>query len=199
MSSGETFPKIKPQAAWRALAGAVLCGLALHPAAALAGPNDTATTAGGGQAVLVTPLSLVKVRDMDFGRIGARPVAGTVVMDPVSANCVAGGTLIHSGACVPAEFAGFGARLMLVRFQLPNSVNLTGPGTTMVLDTLTLDGGSELGLPLIGGGGGPLDIRRVINTLTGIFTIKVGGTLHVNPNQAPGSYSGTFTVDAIYQ
>lgn len=199
MISGKSFGKIKPQAARRALAAALLCGLALHPAAALAGPDDTATTTGAGQAVVVTPLSLVKVRDMDFGRIGARAVAGTVVMDPVSANCVAGGTLIHSGACVPAEFAGFGARLMLVRFQLPNSVDLTGPGTTMVLDTLTLDGGSELSLPLIGGGGSPLNVRRIIASLTGIFSVKIGGTLHVNANQAPGHYSGTFTVDAIYQ
>lgn len=199
MVPGKTFRKIRPQAARRALAAAILSGLALHPSAALAGPDDIATTTGAGQAVVVTPLSLVKVRDMDFGRIGARPVAGTVVMNPATATCLAGGTLIHSGACVPAEFAGYGARLMLVRFQLPNSVDLTGPGTTMVLDTLTLDGGSELSLPLIGGGGSPLNVRRIIASLTGIFAVRVGGTLHVNANQAPGHYSGTFTVDAVYQ
>ena len=183
----------------RMLASALACGLALGASPAAAGPNDTATTTGAGQIVVVTPLSLVKVKDMDFGRIAARPVAGTITMDPVSANCVPSGTLIHSGACVPAEFAGMGARRMFVRFQLPSSVNLTGPGTTMVLDNFTLDGGSDLGIVQVGGGLGIGNIRTIINSLTGIFVIKVGGTLHVNANQGPGRYAGTFTVNAIYQ
>lgn len=182
-----------------ALCAALLCGAALGPAPALAQSTDTATTNAGGQVVVVTPLSLVKVRDMDFARIGPRPTAGTVVLNPATEACAPTGGLVTSGQCSPAEFVGMGARRMMVRFQVTPTINLTGPGQAMVLDTMVVDTSPDL--TFVGGNGNGLGAgnrRYRIESNSGIFAIQVGGTLRVNANQAPGRYTGTLTVTVQY-
>lgn len=199
MTWGKSCRGRGPRQARRALCAAVLCGMALAPAPALAGPNDTATTAASGQVVVVTPLSLVKVRDMDFARIGPRTTAGTVILNPATEACSPTGGLVASGQCVPAEFVGMGARRMMVRFQVTPTVNLTGPGQAMVLDTMVVDTSPDL--TFIGGNGNGLGAgnrRYRIESNSGIFAIQVGGTLRVNANQAPGRYTGTLVVTVQY-
>jgi hypothetical protein len=55
--------------------------------------------------VVVEPLALIKIRDLDFGRIAAQPTAGTVTVDPNTGACTATGGVISVGNCGYAEFS----------------------------------------------------------------------------------------------
>lgn len=182
-----------------------VCALALL-ASALAGAGaaqakEKATATATSQAVIVAPLSLIKVQDLKFGRIAARSTTGTVTVNPNTGACTVTGPILETGGCQFAEFAGMGTKRMTIRIQIPTTVTLTGPGAaTMVADTFTL--GISPDLTYIGGVGngiGQGNKRYSINSNTGIFTFRVGGRLNVGANQAPGIYNGTFTVTTLYQ
>lgn len=180
------------------MCAAAFCAL-LPVTPAFAGPNDTATTTGTGRAVIVRPLTLVKSKDLDFGRIAPRPNAGTVTLDPVAQTCAVTGGLVHAGTCQAAEFVGMGTRRMLVRIQVPTTVTLTGPGTAMTVTNFTLATSPDLAF--VGGNGNGLgngNRRYQIQPTNGIFDFRVGGRLNVNANQAGGKYTGTFTVTVQY-
>lgn len=177
---------------------AAMLGALLNAAAAAA---QTVTATGSAEATIVEPLGLVKIQDLNFGRIAARAIAGTVTVDPNTGACTITGPILSLGGCQFAEFGGMGVRRLTVRIQIPATVTLTGPaGATMVADNLTL--GTAPGLLYIGGNGNGLgngNRRYLILSLTGIFTFRVGGRLTVGANQRPGVYSGNFTVTVHYQ
>lgn len=157
------------------------------------------------QTVIVSPLSLIRTNNLDFGTIAPRPTAGTVALDPVSNICSTTGALLHTGNCAPAAFAGMGSRNMLVRINVAGNTNLTGPGRTMVMDNMTLKTAPDLTVQVNGNGngngnnGGNGNTRYQIVPSSGIFAFAVGGTLHVDANQGAGAYSGSFTVQVQYQ
>lgn len=186
-----------------ALRAALVCALlTLAPTRALAGPNDAATTIGTAEVAVVTSMSLVKTKDMNFGRIAPQPLAGTIVLNPADNTCTATGGVIHVGTCQAAEFGGMGARRMIVRLTLPTSITLTGPGGTMLINTITRDVAPDLEQASPGNGNGNgngLQNRYRIVSDSGIYSFTVGGTLQVGTNQAPGVYTGTFDVTAAYQ
>lgn len=173
---------------------AIGAALALASAStALAAPGDTATGSGQASVVVIRPLQLAKARDIDFGRIGAATTGGTVTVNASTGACAKTGAILHFGGCTAAEFVGMGQQNGLVTIDLPGTVQLTGPGAPMTMNTLRLDTSPDLGgiiLPLFG-------IYR-INPTSGIFDFRVGGTLNVNANQAPGRYNGTFQVTVNY-
>lgn len=198
MTWGRSRSGNPPPWAWRALCVAFFCALALilptNPAAA-----QTATTTGGASSVIVTPLSLVKSKDLDFGLIAPAATAGTVTLDPVAQTCAVGGGVIHAGTCQAAEFVGMGTRRMMVRIQVPTTVTLTGPGTAMTVTNFTLATSPDLAF--VGGNGNGLgngNRRYQIQPTNGIFDFRVGGRLNVGANQAGGVYTGTFTVTVQY-
>lgn len=198
MTWGKSRSGNPPPWAWRALCVALFCAFALllpaNPAAA-----QTATTTGSSSVVIVRPLTLVKSQDLDFGRIAPSTTAGTVTLNPDLSTCAVTGGLVHAGTCQPAEFVGMGARRMTVRFQIPTTVTLTGPGANMTVTNFTLDTTPDL--TFIGGNGngvGNGNRRYRIEPNTGIFTFRVGGRLNVNANQAGGVYTGTFNVTVQY-
>jgi hypothetical protein len=175
--------------------------LAFFTLTGTAATAQVATAQGSATAAVVTPLTLVKVEDLNFGRIAAQPTAGTVTVGVNGGGCTTTGAVVHQGACQYAEFAGMGVRRMRVRIQIPTSVTITGPGgATMLVDTMTL--GTQPDLTFMGGNGNGLgngNRRYEINSPTGIFTFRVGGRLNVGANQAPGVYNGTFPVTVQYQ
>ncbi|WP_088308049.1 DUF4402 domain-containing protein [Novosphingobium sp. B 225] len=203
MTWGSFHRGFAPRHASRAI-GALLAALicAVFPGTALA---QVAQATGQSQAVVVEPLSLLKMQDLNFGRFAARPTAGTVTLDPDSGACSVTGTILHTGGCHYAEFAGMGTRRMTVRIQTPSTINLIGPGgAQMVVDTLTL--GLAPGLSPVGGNGngngngnGGGNPRYSINSNSGIFVFRIGGRLNVAANQAAGVYVGTFNVTVQYQ
>jgi spore coat protein U-like protein len=180
----------------RAICAALACALPLAPA----GAKEVATGTGSSSAVVVEPLSLIKVQDLSFGKIVPRPTAGTVTVNEDTGACTVTGAIMQVGSCRTAQFTGMGRRNMTVRFTLPSTVTLTSPGgATMIADTLTV--GSAPDVTYIGGNGngnGAGNRRYRINPPSGIFTFRVGARLNVGANQAPGIYTGTFNVTVQY-
>ena len=194
------------QGMWRACCAALLA-LACALAAPSAKAQNVGTATGEAQAVIVEPLSLVKVRDMDFGKILPSATAGTVTINPVTDACSnTGGVTSYGNDCQAATFAGMGRNPFRARITMSNITQLTGPGAAMTMHTFIVGANSSItftgnvngngnGNGLANGGGNQ---RYQINTPSGIFTFNIGATLNVNANQAPGIYNGTFSVTVQY-
>lgn len=200
MTRGHSFGSQLLQRGLRAFFALLVGALAMvNSPAALAQNGPTPPVTSTARVTVVSPASLVKINDLDFGKIAAQSTAGNVILNPNTNVCTTTGTIIHIGSCRAANFAGLGRRNFFVRFTVSSPTNLTGPGQAMVMDTMTLDTAPDLLYSPLGNGNGAGNQRWRIVSLTGIFNLQVGGTLHVNANQAPGQYSGTFTVTANYQ
>ena len=174
---------------------AVLAGLLLA-CPAQAAPSDTTAVNATAEIVLVAPASLTKTRDMVFGKITQSPVAGAVVINAATRTCTTTNGLTRLGTCQPAQFAGRGTRFMQVRISAPTSVQLTGPGQPMTVDTFRISNSAEL---VLATGTSLTDGRFRIVSSSGIYGFGLGGTLRVNANQAAGGYTGSFDVTVIYQ
>ena len=181
-----------------------LAALFATPALAKGIPVTRTATA---RATVVTPLSVVWVQDLKFGRIVPRPQAGTVTVDQITGACTVTGPILEVGQCQFAQFAGMGSKNMSARISLTNSTNLTGPGQAMVLDQIKLGTNSTIsfagnanangkGVGLTKGGNAE---KYQITTNSGIYLLNIGGRLTVNANQAPGTYNGTITISVQYQ
>jgi len=183
--------------------GAALALTLCAPAQAKEVASATATT----QAVVVAPTTIIKVQDMSFGKIVARPQPGTVTINGATGACTVTGPILQVDTCRQAIFAGMGTRNMRARISLDSIISLTGPGQTMVLDQVFLSNDSTIsfsGNPNANGQGvgltqGNGNQRYTISSPTGIYTLKIGGRLNVNANQLPGIYNGSITVTVQYQ
>lgn len=194
MTSGVSSRSQALRRSRRAIFAPLACALlSLFPAAAHA---ESVTRAGTVEAVIVERNSLIKVDDMNFARVGSRTTAGAVVLSPTTGLCTSPNGVVMSGTCQPAQFSGMGRRNFFIRVQYPTAITLTGPGQAMTVDTITLNTSPDLSLSPPGSSNG--NRRYLILSLSGIFSFKMGGTLRVNANQAPGVYNGTYTVTAVY-
>ena len=143
-----------------------------------------ATPPATANALLIYPVSLNKIDDLDFGLMTVT-TAGTVVIDP-NANTIArtGGVTLVGTGWKAASFVGAAAGSSVVNIKLPNqpfALTRAGGTETMTVSNLTLQG----------------QAKRTIAAATS-FTFRVGGTLNVGANQAEGVYTGTFNVDIQY-
>lgn len=175
----------------RTLGAAICCALLLAVCGAQsAQAKERATRTARAEAIIVTRLSLLKVDDLDFGRIVAGNTAGTVVMAPSGARTKTGGVTLASGANQPARFSGYGYPNQNVSIWIgANSVQLTRVGGTqkMTLDTFIIGSTPQTQLTTA-----PLGFR--IGSSTGMFAFPLGATLRVGARQMPGVYKGSFTV-----
>lgn len=195
----------------RALAAPILIALSLLAAPAAMAQSVPATgkvtASGGARAVILVPLTLVKSQDMNFGKIAVSNVAGTVVLNGQTNACTTTGGVFETSSCQAAVFTGMGTKNMNARISLTSVSNLAGPGTAMTLTNVFLTNDATIsfsGNPNANGQGvgltqGNGNQRYSIVSSTGIFTLKLGGTLNVNANQAPGVYTGSITVTVQYQ
>lgn len=155
--------------------------LVAAPTRLLAAVPPTNSTAG---LQIVRPLTVQKVRDLDFGWISAT-TAGTIVLNPMTeAVTTTGGVLPAGGTPRAAQFTGAASGNSVVNIKLPNQpVTLVRAGgtETITLSKFTLDG----------------EDKRTIARASS-FDFRVGGTLTVGANQAEGNYEGTFTVTVQY-
>lgn len=152
---------------------------ALASPAAASGP---ATASANAKALLLIPLSITKVDDLNFGSVVSSSTSGTVsVAADGSGQSVTGGvTAIPSGTVSRAVFAGAGSPGQTVNIFLAPPASLSdGAGHTVPIS---------------------LSLESAVVTIdsTHAFSVGVGGTVTVAGNQAPGTYSGTFTVLAQY-
>lgn len=146
---------------------------------------------------LVEAASITRVGDLDFGQI-VGVTGGTIVLSPdETATCDTTGGLVHSGSCVAAAFGGAGATGERLRIRRPigNTIVLSGPGADMTVTNITF--GAAAGLTPVQSN--PSWERFRIDAPDGVFLFRVGGTLNVNADQAPGIYTGTFEIRIDYQ
>jgi hypothetical protein len=160
----------------------VLAMLALLvPVMASAAP---ATSVATGRAALLSPLSVIKNTDLDFGTLVVTG-AGTAVIDPVSGSLSTTGGVTKAGTVAhPATFIATGSKNAVALVRLPkNPITLTRVGgtETMTVSNWTLDGNTNRRIPI-----------------TDTFTFAVGATADVAAGQADGTYVGTFTVTVQY-
>lgn len=157
-------------------------------AASFAAPAAAATTpsaAANGKALLLIPLTLVKVDDLDFGSIVPSSVSGVVTINATTgARTFAGGvTGVPSAAGKRATFAGAGTPNQQVIVTVNPPANLAdAAGDQIPVLGLTLDGPA---------------VRTIDSTRA--FFVGIGGSLQIAANQPDGDYSATFDVTAFYQ
>lgn len=210
MNWGNSALSTRIDAALRALSTGAAAFAACQAGTALAAPRDTATTSATASVDILAPASVIKARDLSFGRIANVQGGGSVVLDPATDTCARTGALQLVGQCHSAEFMGMARPNAGVRILLGNVTSLTGPGAPMAFNSIVMDiapdlvvnggapgGGNAYGLARNGGTGNNKKFK--VNTATGMFTFHVGGTLWVNPNQAPGVYTGTIDVTVQFQ
>jgi spore coat protein U-like protein len=163
----------------RLIATALVLGAPATTAHAVTPPTQSTVNAN-----IIHPLTVTKLKDMDFGDLAA-PTAGTAVLEPnADAFSTTGGALAVGGTPHCAEFLGAAQSNAVVNIKVPNQpITLTRVGgtETMTVSNFTLQGLS----------------RRALAKAAS-FTFRVGGTLNVPANPAVGTYVGTFTVTVQY-
>jgi len=129
---------------------------------------------------IVSPLTLTKNTDLNFGTI-VGPFAGQIVhVDTTGARNCAG--LTCSGTVSAASFSLTGTANQAVVLTIPSSVTLNGS----VSGTLNVDLSGDLPAnPTLSG--------------TGTAAFSIGGKLTIPNGTVDGVYSNTFNVTANYQ
>ena len=162
---------------------------ALAATFAVSSPVQAATPAqqATNRALILVPLTLVKVDDLSFGSVSP----STTSLGVVSINATTGARTVFGGVtAIPsdvghrAQFAGAGTpgQQVVISHTTPlELVSTTNNADRIAVLGLTLDG-----LPL-----------RTIDS-TRAFFFNMGGTIMLNPNQPEGLYEATFDVTANY-
>lgn len=161
---------------------AAAAAFAMPAIAAPATPDKDAT----GKALVLVPLTLTKIDDLDFGTMIPSSVSGFVSINASTGTRTFGGgvTGVTSDAGHRAYFAGAGSPSQQVIVTIDAPTELTDPaGDTITVLALTLDGSA----------------RKTIDPTTRAFFFGVGGILQIAADQPEGVYSATFDVSANYQ
>jgi len=146
--------------------------------------NPRVSATANATATIITPISIEKKVDLNFGNIVANSTGGTVTIatnntpkyDKVAAPSIPG--TISAASFEVKGFAG-----VTYSIALPKSINLTQDGgkATMTVDNF-VSNPSGTG----------------ILSASGSQTVNVGATLNVAANQVAGNYKGSFTVSVNY-
>lgn len=159
--------------------------LAAVAAAPVAAAPVSATVDADGKALILIPLTLTKISDLDFGSVIPSGTSGTVIIDPATGDrTVTGGIVgVPSADGNQAYFGGAGSagQQVVVVIAAPATLS-NGTGGTIGVVTLTQDGS-------------PI---RTVDPTARTFFVGVGGMINIGANQAEGDYTGTFTVTANY-
>jgi Domain of unknown function (DUF4402) len=161
------------------LTKAMAVGLACYAAApAHAGDTESATATFE----VYEQIQFAILLEMDFGTVVSNPVGGIVHLDTSdSSRDCGGGSLTCTGTFNFARLQLSGSDAN-VRVTYDPSLQLNGPGSPILVEP-----------EFIGGQG------AVVQLTGGSAAFEFGAKLHVNPGQAPGTYSGIFTVDVSYE
>ena len=138
--------------------------------------------------VVLQPLTLTKVSNLDFGTVIGSTTAGSVTINAdTGARSVTGGVI--GVATYPGgrgEFQGAGTPTQPVFLTLSSPALLTSttnPSDTLVVTSMSLDQGNLA--------------TRTIDA-TSAFTVGVGGVFAIAASQPNGLYSATFNLTADY-
>lgn len=168
------------------------------PAFAQTAPATTTTPAqtsasAKAKGVVLQPLTLTWVTDLDFGTViasGATGAPGDVIIDPDDGSRkVSGGvTAVANYPGGRATFQGAGQESQIVLVAVSALAQLDSASNTT--DKVIVNGGK---LTLDSGGA----TRTIDSTLA--FTVGVGGDFKIAAGQPNGVYTGQFDVTADYQ
>jgi len=145
---------------------------------------QTQTVTGTASALLITPITIVKNVDMDFGNVAvSSSVSGTVVLTPSSTRSTggSGGVTLPAttGTVTAADFTVSGQAGYTYAITLPTTATLSdGSGHTMTINTFT-------SVPVATG---------TLSSGSGVQDLAVGATLNVAASQTPGVYSNATAV-----
>lgn len=139
------------------------------------GETKTATSS----ATIVTPISLTKVTDMNFGNVAVNATAGgTVVLTPAGTRTATGGVTAATalaGTITAAVFTVNGDNNHTFSITLPSGNHEIKHGTSDVMQVSAFT-----------------STPSGTGTLTsGTQTLQIGATLNVGAAQAPGLYTST--------
>ena len=166
--------------------------LAVVTTALASNPAFAETKPGNAEITVVRPLSFVIDDNLDFGSLIPGTTAGTVTMDPTGTRTATNGIVLVGGGQSPATFSGQGTFNQRVDISLgANSILITGPGAPMRVRTFVIGSTPTAVLTTA-----PLRFR--IAAANGIFTFPIGATLEVGANQAPGKYTGNWSITLNY-
>lgn len=137
-------------------------------------------------ALLLTPLTLTRIQDLDFGTVMVSSSSGMVAVNAATGvRTTSGGvTGLPSAIGQRARFAGAGTSNQQVFLLLvpPPVLTNTLTGETVDVLAMSLDGSP---------------IRTIDNTRA--FFVGVGGVISIAANQGEGLYSAEFELFADYQ
>lgn len=148
--------------------------------------TDVKTVTVTASATIITPITITKVQDMNFGNVVSTTAGGTVILSPSGVRTESGVQLpVSSGTVSAASFTVTGQDGYAYAVTLPTTAYTiaTGTGSANELMTLTTFTSNTTG------------------TLTGgTQTLSVGATLNVVANQNAGTYIGAapFNVSVNY-
>lgn len=158
--------------------------------------QNTATGTATASATILTPITIVKVTDLNFGNI-ASGTAGTVVMTAAGVRTATGPVLpAVPGTVTAASFTISGEATKTYTVTLPTTISLAGPSSsTMTVTTFTSNPTTTVGAGVLGG-----TAAAAGAIASGSQTLTVGGTLNVGANQAAGFYTiaGGLSVTVAY-
>ena len=182
------FVKTRDQILPRVIGGLLIVLVALTSAPAVLAQTGTAEA----DAVVVSPLSLVPVDDLNFGNLIPGLTGGTAVVSTTGVRTVTGSVVAAGGTVSNAEFQGYGSRNRFVYITSGAGtyiLNRIGGGAAMTMRSLTLQ--TDNLTPTFFPG-----LFRISST--DVITLRIGATLDVGPSQQSGIYEATFPVTMNY-
>lgn len=149
----------------------------------------SASASGEARGLVLQPLTLTKVDDLDFGTVISTAAPGTVVIDADDGSrSVTGGVLaVPSYPGGRGLFTGNGTAGRDVNLSLNAPgllVSTTNPLDVIVVNSMVLDSGNSL-------------VRTIGNST--VFNVGVGGDFAIDANQPNGLYTAQFDITADYQ
>lgn len=140
------------------------------------GVSAQATATATATATIVTPISISKTVDMNFGNVAvSASTAGTVVLTPAGARSATGGVTLPTtaGTVTAASFTVSGQGDYTYSITVPSTdLTITSGSNTMTVNTFTSNPAATAGALSSGG----------------TQTLTVGATLNVGAGQAAGTY-----------
>lgn len=138
-----------------------------------------ASTTSTASATVIVPIAIAAGTQLNFGTFAANSAGGTVVITTLSARSSTGSVALS--ASTPGAAGSF-----TVTGNAASTFAITNPGTFNVTN-----GANTMAVSLTG--------LATTGTLAGgTATILVPGTLTVGASQAPGAYTGTYTMAVEY-
>lgn len=159
-------------------------GIALVSVAFATSVFAQATATANASATIVTPISITKNTDMNFGNVATNGTVGTVVLAPDGGRTSTGGVTLPAtaGTVTAASFAVAGSGSYTYAITLPVSVVISNGANVMTVNTFTSS-------------------PATTGTLTaGAQTLTIGATLNLIASQVAGTYTSAtpFSVTVNY-